>query len=265
MNKFLILPNTKKEDAITFGKEMMDFLHTIPDASVVTTPEEADCIITLGGDGTIIKICRDYAKYQLPVLGVNLGTLGFLAEIVPADFKQAIHRLLQNDFMVEERMMIEGKVIRQGKTIYQNQGFNDIVLHSTGHSRAITYQMFVNGEALASYTADGLILSTPTGSTAYNLSAGGPIMMPHGDMIVATPINPHTFVNRAMVFPSDVTISFELSGKEEDEAVISFDGDEFPNLLFDDVVEVKKSMEKVRLIKFEKDSFIEVLRKKLKG
>jgi len=264
MNRFLLIANTGKEEAVLACKEFGDFLQKKENVWVTENPSEADCIITFGGDGTIIRAARDYAAYELPILGVNMGTLGYLAELSKEDLEQALERMLSEDFLVEERMMLTGKVIRNGAIIYENSGLNDIVLHAINDSNALNFEVSVNNEPLIQYIADGIILSTPTGSTAYNLSAGGPIVMPSGEMMVATPICPHTLVNRAIVFPGDATISICLTAREQ-EAALRCDSDAFNQIQLGDRIIVSKAEKKVRLIKFEQNSFIEVLRNKLKG
>ena len=276
MKHFVLIPNEQKSDAVVSAQEIRDYIMSqggtacvLSDADADTeelkkqVPADTEAILTLGGDGTILQAVHHFAALNIPFLGINLGTLGFLAEIEKENMKLAVDRLLKDEYFTEPRMMLSGSVLRDGHEICSGEGLNDIVLHSAGLTRAMTFELSVNGEHLKTYFADGIILATPTGSTAYNLSAGGPIAMPSGEIILSTLINPHTLMARSIVLPDNVTVSVRMCGKPEERAAVSFDSDTFGDLRYGDEILVKKSDLKIRILKLKKDSFIEVLRNKL--
>jgi len=226
-------------------------------------PEGTECIVALGGDGTLIQACDDLSDLGVPFIGVNFGTLGYLSEVTEETLSEAIQALVEDRYYLDSRMMLSGSVIRDGEVLYENVGLNDIVLHSEGLSRCVNFTLSVDGKDLNSYLADGMILSTPTGSTAYNLSAGGPLVSPDAEVILATPINPHTLLSRSIVLPPEVTIEMKLQGKKDLQAVLNFDSSRFGELQCGDVIRVRKAPSKTTLIKLDRNSFIGVLRKKL--
>ena len=262
MKRFFIIANHTKPGTLEAEKKLSGIILG-NGGEVVKEAARAECLLTLGGDGTIIQTARTYGKLGKPILGINMGTLGFLAEVSPEDMEEAVKRLLSDDYFVEERMALSGKVMRDGQEIYRDFGLNDIVLHSSGASRAISFDIYVNGGYLTRYFADGIIVASPTGSTAYNLSAGGPIVMPSGETMLLTPVNPHTLLARSVILPPDVTVSLILTGKEGETAGASFDGTTFEPLSTGDELCVFRANVKVKLLKLHTDSFIEVLRKKL--
>ena len=277
MKKFFIIPNVEKPEAMAFSGRLRTYIEEQGGEAAVAgnrdfdgerfvnaseVPAGTEGIITLGGDGTIIQAARDTDELMLPVLGVNMGTLGFLAETDSRRAFDAVNRLFRDEYMVEERMMIRGKVIRGGEVICENASLNDVVLRTAGLS-TVEFDFCVNGELIKTYHGDGMILCTPTGSTAYNLSAGGPIVMPSASMILATPLNPHTMLQRSIVLPDDASVSLRISGTRTGEVLVSFDGTVYPGLACGDEIQVRKDEKKVRLLKLEKDSFLEVLRNKL--
>ena len=202
------------------------------DASLV--PKETECILVLGGDGTIIQASRDLAGCGLPLLGVKLGTLGYLTSVDMDTLFPTLDRLIQDNYEVEKRMMLDGRIS-------------------------------VNGEILNHYTADGIIISTPTGSTAYNLSAGGPIVEPSASMILVTPVAPHTLNDRSIVLSAEDSVTIRILGgsNEREQASVAFDGNEAAVLLPGDTVTVERSDRVTKLVKLGKASFLEILREKM--
>lgn len=201
-----------------------------------------------------------------PFLGINLGHLGYLAEIEEQNVTSALDRLIEGCYTVENRMMLEGTVYREGKQTFHDLALNDIVMNRSGNLRVVNYDVYVNDEYLNSFTADGMIVSTPTGSTGYSLSAGGPIVSPTASMLVLTPICPHTLNSRSIVFSGDDRIRIEIGeGRRNgpDEACVTFDGDTCEELKTGDYVEIHKSCEVTKILKINQVSFLEVLRDKL--
>jgi len=276
MNKFYIIANHTKKESGKVADEIRTYLedqgkqciipdmdedgHIVPE----TIADDIDCAVVIGGDGTLIRASGVLVFAGIPILGVNLGTLGYLTEVEVQNVKPAIGQLLDNDFMIEDRMMLYGKVRGEKREI----ALNDIVLSRSGSLRLLTFNLYVNGEFLNTYHADGIIISTPTGSTAYNFSAGGPIIEPTAAMILVTPICSHALNNRSIIFSADEEVVIELGARRDDmteEAVISFDGTELTPLAAGDRIVVKRARETTRLVKLRKTSFLETLREKMKG
>ena len=277
MRSFFIIPNVEKSEAVALSEKLMDYISERGGKAAVAKnrdfdgerfvkcseiPDDTEAVIVLGGDGTIIQAARDTDELGLPILGINMGTLGFLAETDRTEAYDALERLFEDRCFIEERMMIRGSVYRSGSLIYENSSLNDIVLRTEGFS-TVEFDFCVNGECIKTYHGDGMILATPTGSTAYNLSAGGPIILPSASMILATPLNPHTLLQRSIVLPDAAEISLLISGSRSGEVLVSFDGTVLKGLVCGDEVRVYKDEKKVRLLKLKKDSFLETLRCKL--
>ena len=231
------------------------------DASSI--PEDVECVIVLGGDGTLLQASRDLQERDLPLLGVNLGTLGYLAEIEMHNIQEALDRLINDDFTIENRMMLQGSVIRQGRTILSDISLNDIVVVRKGHLRVIDFNIYVDSEYLCGYRADGIIISTPTGSTGYSLSVGGPIVSPDASLILLSAIAPHTLSSRTIVLPDSIQIDVEITGQHCDCAEVVFDGDTTLNVGAGDRISAVISKKRARLIKINNTSFVEILRRKL--
>lgn len=227
-------------------------------------PELTDMIIVLGGDGTLLSAARLVAdaKRRVPIFGVNVGSLGFMAEVTLAELYENLRKALAGKLVIEERMMLTACVIRNGECISRYDVLNDAVINKGALARMMELRVSVDGSHLTTVKSDGLILSTPTGSTAYSLSAGGPIVEPTIHCFVLTPICPHTLSNRPIVLPDSVTVTARLISPSEDVA-LTLDGQLGCPLLQDDVVEVKKAKNRVKLIKHPGKGYYEILRKKL--
>ncbi len=226
-------------------------------------PAQAEMILVLGGDGTLLSVARLVGDHKVPILGVNLGGLGFLTEITLEEIYQVLDRVVQGDFITAERVVLDVSVIRKGKKMAEFTVLNDAVINKGALARIIDMETTISGEYLTTFKADGLIISTPTGSTAYNLSAGGPIVYPSLHCIVITPICPHTLTNRPIVVPDDVEIRATLKTRQE-EVILTLDGQQGFPLEVGDVVEVRKSNVGILLIKSPDRHYFEVLREKLK-
>ena len=226
-------------------------------------PKKVEMIIVLGGDGTLLSVARLMGDHHVPILGVNLGGLGFLTEITLEELYRVLEKVVQGDFITDERVVLNASVIRRGERMAEFIVLNDAVINKGALARIIDLETTINGEYLTTFKSDGLILSTPTGSPAYNLSAGGPIVYPSLHCIIITPICPHTLTNRPIVIPDDVEIRAMLKTKQQ-EVILTLDGQQGFTLEFEDVVEVKKAEGHIFLIKSPYRHYFEVLREKLK-
>lgn len=228
--------------------------------------DETDSIIVLGGDGTLLQAVTNFAERNIPFLGINLGTLGFLAEVNKSGIESALDQMICNDYEIENRMMLSGTCYGQQKVIDSSRALNDIVITRKGSLQIIDFNIYVNGEILHRYHADGMIVSTPTGSTGYSLSAGGPIVEPKADLIVLTPICPHTMQNRSIILsPGDVvTVEIERGRDGEDQEVEAiFDGCHKVALRTGERIEIQRSEKTTGIVKLSQMSFLEVLHRKL--
>lgn len=248
---------TDKEDS-----EMMRFRYT----DVDKIPPDVEGVLVIGGDGTLLQAARDVVDRRLPLLGINMGTLGYLAEIECGSFQAALDRLLAGDYQVEQRMMIYGEARRHGRKIFEDIALNDIVITRNGRLRIVDFNVSVDGEFLKSYSADGVIVSTPTGSTGYNLSAGGPIVAPQASLMLLTAIAPHTLSSRPIVLPEDAEVTIEIGsshGTDIDGAEATFDGDTSVKLNSGDRITIGRSEQRTMLIRTRAASFLEILREKM--
>ncbi|MEW6375773.1 MAG: NAD(+)/NADH kinase [Thermodesulfobacteriota bacterium] len=222
-----------------------------------------EMIIVLGGDGTLLSVARQVWNRNIPILGVNLGGLGFLTEITLEELYRVLERVVQGDFKTDEREVLDAAVIRRGERLTEFTILNDAVINKGALARIIELETTINGEFLSTFRSDGLIISTPTGSTAYNLSAGGPIVYPSLRTIIITPICPHTLTNRPIIIPDDVEVRVLLKSKHQ-EVILTLDGQQGFSLEFEDVVELRKAEGHILLIKSPYRHYFEVLREKLK-
>jgi len=222
-------------------------------------------VVVFGGDGTILRTARAAAPQAIPILGVNLGAFGFLAEVNGPDLETALQRLLAGDYQLDERMMLQARVERSAPTAQEFIALNDIVLTKSGYARLVKLDTHVNGEHLATHLADGLIVATPTGSTAYSLSAGGPIVHPAVDGIVLTPICAHTLNSRAVLVSGGDTIAIRVEpvGTAPPPPILTVDGQEGFPLRIGDEVRVARSPHRTRLVRLGRGGFYSILRAKL--
>ena len=261
MDKFYIITNCAKDQNLQFTNQIVSYLkehgrecpvqqaerkkegayhYTDPDL----IPEGTECLLVLGGDGTLLQASRDVVYREIPMLGINLGTLGFLAEVDKHSVYSALDQLMEDDYEIEERMMLTGTVYRGDKVIGRDVALNDIVICREGALRVVRFKNYVNDVYLNSYNADGIIISTPTGSTGYSLSCGGPIVSPNGAMTLMTPIAPHTLNTRSIIFPAEDVITVELGeGRHEDmeNGLASFDGDTVIPMVTGDRIVIQKA------------------------
>lgn len=226
-------------------------------------PELADLIIVLGGDGTLLSVARLTAHHDVPLLAVNIGSLGFLTSTPQDELYTSLDSVFKGDFTVSRRMTIDVKVIAESRIIKEMTLLNDAVINKAALARIIDIQTYIDGHYVTTYKSDGLIISTPTGSTGYSLSAGGPIIYPELNCLILAPICPHTLTNRPIIVHDSAVIDLKLSSKDED-SVVTLDGQKGLPLHYGYVVQVKKSQSVISLIKPPGFDYFDVLRKKLK-
>jgi NAD+ kinase len=223
---------------------------------------EPKFVVVLGGDGTLLAAARAVAKAGIPVLGVNLGSLGFLTEVPLPDLYPTLEALDQNQCGTEPRSMLHCQLLREGKCVAQYHALNDVVVNKGAIARLADFDLYIGADFVSNYKADGLIVATPTGSTAYSLAAGGPILMPSVESFVITPVSPHALTHRPLVVPDSVEISIVVKAAEE-HAFLSVDGQMGMPLMQGDRVSCRKSQHQVHLLRMKK-TFFDVLRTKLK-
>ncbi|HKL26855.1 MAG TPA: NAD(+)/NADH kinase [Desulfuromonadales bacterium] len=226
-------------------------------------PALVDLIVVLGGDGTLLSVARLAGELRTPILGVNLGNLGFLTEITRHELFDVLEQIVQGEFSVSERMRLDVSVRRGNEVVGRYRVLNDIVINKGALARIIDMETWVDESYLTTYKADGLIIATPTGTTAYNLAAGGPIIYPGLHCLVISPICPHTLTNRPIIVSDEALIRIEVKFQDED-VVLTADGQEGMPLLGRDVVEVRKSRHATLLVKSPSKDYFEVLRTKLR-
>lgn len=235
-------------------------------ASKAALAAGVDVVLVLGGDGTLLSMadCIGEAGTSTPILGVNFGSLGFLTEITLPELYPSLEAALDGRAHIEQRMMLRSTTIRDGKTFAQLMSLNDTVITKTARSRLIDLSVSVGDEFVTRVKADGLIVATPTGSTAYNLAAGGPIVQPNVDALVLTPIAPHTLTNRPVIIPATSTVRVQPNMDTRDEVFVTFDGQAGFQLQAGDEVSIQRAGTPLRLIRPSTRSYFEVLRTKLK-
>ena len=224
--------------------------------------EKANLIISLGGDGTLFRVARDFSPYQIPLLGINLGGLGFLTEIPVSQFKEGLTKIMTGRYKIEKRLMLEAIIYRDKRKIGTSLALNDFVISKVALSRLVNLKTFVSGEFITTYSADGLIISTPTGSTAYSLSAGGPIVQPNLGIIILSPICAHTLAVRPLIISENDVVEVILEHPSS-KVMLTVDGQIGFDLKDKDIIRVKKASCQAKLIRLEEKAFFEILQTKL--
>lgn len=270
MDKFYIIANNEKDKDGSVTREIAQYIIQHGKICLMQHEDEltpdVDCILVLGGDGTLLRAAREVVDHNIPLLGINLGTLGYLAEIDRNNIYPALDRLFADEYSLESRMMIKGTVYHEGEKVCSDIALNDIVISREGPLRVVKFNNYVNGEFLNTYQADGIIVSTATGSTGYSLSAGGPIVSPETSMIMMTPLAPHTINTRSVIFPASDRITVEIgAGRLEtpDAASVNFDGASSQPMVTGDLIVIQRASQDIRLVKINNISFLEVLRTKM--
>lgn len=282
MEHFLIRTNEQKDPGLRVTNEIKDYLVKagkkvsleIMDSQRISEENSfkadrdnaPDLVIVLGGDGTLLRAARDYMEMEIPIFGVNLGTVGYLAEVDAKNVFSALDRIIEGDYYLENRMMLTGNLLKDNTSFETVYALNEISVLKSEPYQAIHIDIFVNGLFLCDYTADGIIVSTPTGSTGYNLSAGGPIVEPSADLIVMTPISPHTLNSRSVILSAfddiKIVIKSDSNGNSQDATAMA-DGAVHFNMSTGDAFELKKSEKHTVILRLDRKSFLETLHRKL--
>lgn len=281
MKNFHIITNETKDKDLVITQKLQDIIATKGGTSQVVLFDvknngrclmeeaflaEADCALVLGGDGTLLRVARETAKKGIPVLGINLGTLGFLAEVEINRMDEAITKLMAGEYTTEERMMLEGSVIHEGITKGFSSALNDITINRSGSLQIIRFSIYVNDKFLCKMNADGIILSTPTGSTGYNMSAGGPIAAPGAELLILTPICAHTLNARSIILRSEDVVEIVIDhGRDGSRLAVeaSFDANEKTTMETGDSIKITRSEKTTTIVKLDERSFIEALHRKM--
>jgi len=230
--------------------------------NVDRAPPDLACIVVLGGDGTFISAVRWVQDTMIPVLGVNLGAFGFLTEVSADRLFPVMEKVIQEDYQTQERILLSAEVFRQGKTVACQTVLNDVVINKEALARIAHIHTYVDGDYLTTFKSDGLIVATPTGSTAYSLSAGGPIVHPCVKTIILTPICPFTLINRPLMLPDSITIKINVEQRDSN-IFLTFDGQVGLHITHEDTVTVKKAPHTIRMIRSPDQSYYELLKSKL--
>ena len=284
MKHFFIIANLQKDKDLALTRQMKAFIEehngtcmyfasegkkgkeAAPKISDI--PKETECIMVLGGDGTLIRAATKLVNCDIPLLGVNLGTVGYLCELEAKDVFVALEHLMQDNYVLEERMLLTGHGEMHGGQTLERCALNEITIHRTGALSILNMVVYVNGKHLHTFHGDGMIVSTPTGSTGYSMSAGGPIVDPKAQMLLLTPINAHNLNAKSIVIGAEDEVMIELGCRraENDEAaLVSFDGDSAENLTVGDKFVIKRATATIKICKLSEESFLEILRKKMQA
>ena len=290
MKHFYLIANSQKERTGQLAREIAEYLQSrgasctgshqkqtreIAEAgtgggytSISNIPEDTQCVITLGGDGTLIQAARDLVELQLPLAGINMGHLGYLTQVSGEEgLFPFLDALLEDRYTLEKRMMLEGRIVKKGNGTdscrMRGIALNDIVLTRRDVLQVLNFQVYLNGVCINEYMADGIIAATPTGSTAYNLSAGGPIVAPGAELMVLTPICSHSLNSRSIVLSAEDVITIQPLDVERKPQSAVFDGDQVLALEPGDAVEIRRSGKYTSLIQLGNAPFLENLKKKM--
>ncbi|MDD3521081.1 MAG: NAD(+)/NADH kinase [Actinomycetota bacterium] len=285
MDNIGIISNNDNSKALNVSKDIYDYLiskninvcllkndalsssHSLPSVDKDEFEKRIDCLISVGGDGTFLRAAKHVFKSSKPVMGVNVGNLGFLAEINVSDMYDSLDKIINNNFEIEQRMLISGSLLRDRKVVdTENSPYialNDFVITKALLEKIIQIKIIINGISILNYGADGVIISTPTGSTAYSLSAGGPVVEPKNESIIITPICPHTLFSRSLVLSPDNHIEIQINSKDN-EVSLNIDGKKSDTKIADqDIFKVEKCKYKLNLITFNKNIFFKIFKEKL--
>ncbi len=275
MKHFHIITNEVKDKDLSISTKLQSIIEKYGGSSKVflcnrdgieKQKSNADFVLVLGGDGTLLSVAREVAGTQMPVLGINLGTLGFLAEVEPNRMEEAIERLMNGDYLTEERMMLNATVIREGEEMALSSALNDVTITRCGSLQIIRYSIYVNGKFLCNMGADGVIVSTPTGSTGYNMSAGGPIAEPGAKLLMLTPVCAHTLNSRSIILRSEDVVEIVIgSGNDGSKLTVeaTSDGNEKILMSTGDTLRISKSDKTTVIVKLDERSFLEALHRKM--
>jgi len=287
MKHFLVFSNRQKDKNLETTKRIADYLELKGQKATVRAeekdwkermredteeapadiPRDVDCIIVLGGDGTVLQAARETKKLHIPIIGVNLGTLGYMTEIELDNLEESLDKLIAGDYRQESRMMLNGRAFFGDGTSEEGWALNDIVISRSGSLQIIKFNIYVNGQFLNDYNADGMIVTTPTGSTGYNLSAGGPLVEPKAKLMMLTPICPHTLNKRSIILSPEDVIEIEIPkgrGGKDQTVEANFDGCHVIPLGTGDRIRIVQSEKTTEFLQLNRVSFLEVLHRKMR-
>lgn len=253
----------EKKCSLIYDNSTQDLLDGINCVDRDTMAKQCDLAIVVGGDGTFLSAVRSLADHNIPVLGINLGRLGFLVDISPDDMLQHLEQILQGNYVDESRFLLRAEVERNGNIISSADAFNDVVVHIRDVARMIEFDTYINGQFVNYQRADGLVISTPTGSTAYALSSGGPLLHATLEAMVIVPICPHTLTNRPLVINADSKVEIVIGESKQSTAQVTFDGQTAFDVKPGDKIIIKKKSENIVLIHPTSYNYYEILRAKL--
>ncbi|WP_105618121.1 NAD(+)/NADH kinase [Vallitalea okinawensis] len=280
--KFVVMPNKSKDKDYRITKQILVLLKDLNQEAYVLTEDarimdeqvigidfgnviNMDVVVVIGGDGTILSTARKVARYQVPLLGVNLGRLGFLAEVEIDNLRESFEKIINNNYEIDERMMLS-ITSKQERKVQSHIALNDVVVTKGAFSRMVDLHIYINDRFIDTFTADGVIVSSPTGSTAYNLSAGGPILNPSNEMMVITPICPHSLYIRSIVLSSQDKIRIIIGSntqQRDSEIMLTIDGQRGFEVGYKDEIVITKAKETAKLIKTTDNNFYDILREKM--
>lgn len=279
MQRFMLITNVYKDMGLRLSHRIVSYIEdrggragicisnveqvVEKDFDLSDIPEDTECLLVLGGDGTLIRAATKVESLHIPLIGVNMGTLGYLCELEETTVFSAIDSLMQDQFTVEERIMLTGQLSSGGK---QHLALNDVVIHWAGDLSMLQLQVYVNGKFLTTYHADGIVVATPTGSTGYSMSAGGPIVDPKARMLLLTPINAHDLNSQSIVLGAEDVVEIEMGSRSfqrDERASVSFDGDTVFHLKVEERVRIAQASTRIQICKLSNQSFLEILRKKM--
>ncbi len=277
MKRITVIPNHTKDMGLHVTKKLIDALsgkaeiymnkmYKDSGLKVNYVGDElydiADCVIVIGGDGTILQAAEPCARRHIPIMGINMGRIGFMTEIEKNEIQSAAEKLLSGDYKIEERMMMQATVCKNDGNNSVYYALNDAVI-SKSNSGMLALEIYTENEKVNEYIADGLIISTPTGSTAYSLSAGGPVADPTTELFIATPICAHMLSSRCAILSAEKKINVRVMDKGAEDAIVTIDGQIKEHITHGEYVEVKKAKEKIMIIKMGTQSFYDIMTKKL--
>ena len=269
MKKIILLGNKNKKRVRETIAELEPLFRKRAHVSIIDISDEgetdglsADLAFVFGGDGAILAACRKLNGKQIPMIGVHLGKFGFLAELTPQEVSQTLEKIFAGKYVISQRMLLACQVIRSKQVIKETSGLNDAVISRSSLSRLISIKLYINGKEVTTYSSDGLIISTPSGSTAHSLSAGGPIVTPDIDAFIITPICPHTLSNRPLVVSGDSKIEMEQISDSKGVG-LTIDGQIYTDIMASDKIRIEKAKEKLQLVETQTRTFYDVIREKL--
>ena len=271
MKKAIIVPNYLKAESMGFCKVAKEMLENIGyDIEVMAENDmpssKADFALVLGGDGTILRACKKLYKYDIPVFGINFGNIGYLTGCNPDTAVECINKVVCGEYKLENRLMIEGEVIRKGEVIHSFVALNEVTLFRSTLKKAFKTELYINGLNTQTILGDGVIIATPTGSTSYNLSAGGPVLTPESNNMVITPVSPMQFLHTSIVTGGNDTIELKVkinSLLENATISLEIDGDSSMEIYDGDMLRIKRAENTAKTIKVNDISFYQILRQKL--